>query len=204
MAKAVNLPGERLAGLFADLAHKIQHEVITLNELALFNQRRDPFKKKPREILTVTSDSRNGETFVRDLKQAGYHIDDWALNVMLRAPFVAMSGVTYSLGIIKGEEFSDNERMISNIRAEAARRGWRTPPIEVATLLREVVSDEDIERMDLVWLVVMHEPVIDSDGNACLLSLSCRAGGRRLDTCYDQSDDQYFHDGGFVFLLPPE
>lgn len=43
MAKAVNLPGERLAGLFADLAHKVQHGVISLDEFALFNQRRNPF-----------------------------------------------------------------------------------------------------------------------------------------------------------------
>lgn len=37
------LPGERLAGLFADLSHKLQKGAITLNELALFTQRKNPF-----------------------------------------------------------------------------------------------------------------------------------------------------------------
>lgn len=47
MADAVNLPGARLAGLFADLSHKIQKGAITLDELALFNQCRNPFEGKP-------------------------------------------------------------------------------------------------------------------------------------------------------------
>ena len=38
-----NLPGERLAGLWADLAHKVQKGKISLDEIALFNQRKNPF-----------------------------------------------------------------------------------------------------------------------------------------------------------------
>jgi hypothetical protein len=54
MAKAVNLPGERLAGLFADLAHKVQHGVISLDEFALFNQRRDPFGAESYGLIAET------------------------------------------------------------------------------------------------------------------------------------------------------
>lgn len=54
MAKAVNLPGERLAGLFVDLARKIQHGVIPLDELAFFiNQRHNSFEENSgREIAS--------------------------------------------------------------------------------------------------------------------------------------------------------
>ncbi len=44
MANAVTLPGERLAGLWEDLACKIRKGGITLDELALFNQRKNPFE----------------------------------------------------------------------------------------------------------------------------------------------------------------
>ena len=51
MANAVILPGERLAGLSADLFHKLQAGSLTLDELALFTQRKNPF-----EIAAVNSD----------------------------------------------------------------------------------------------------------------------------------------------------
>lgn len=44
MASAVTLPGERLAGLSADLFHKLQAGSLTLDELALFTQRKNPFE----------------------------------------------------------------------------------------------------------------------------------------------------------------
>jgi hypothetical protein len=50
MANAVTLPGERLAGLSADLFHKLQAGSITLDEFALFNQRKNPF-----EVAAVTA-----------------------------------------------------------------------------------------------------------------------------------------------------
>jgi hypothetical protein len=56
MAHAVTLPGERLAGLSADLFHKLQVGNITLDEFALFTQRRNPFDGLFR--LTVDYDQR--------------------------------------------------------------------------------------------------------------------------------------------------
>lgn len=51
MANAVILPGERLAGLSADLFHKLQAGSLTLDELALFTQRKNPF-----EVVTPATD----------------------------------------------------------------------------------------------------------------------------------------------------
>ncbi len=51
MANAVILPGERLAGLSADLFHKLQAGSLTLDEFALFTQRKNPF-----EICVPTTD----------------------------------------------------------------------------------------------------------------------------------------------------
>ena len=45
MANAVNLPGNRLAGLITDLMQKIRDGVRTLDELALFLQGKNPFEK---------------------------------------------------------------------------------------------------------------------------------------------------------------
>lgn len=51
MANAVTLPGERLAGLSADLFHKLQSGNLTLDELALFNQRKNSFGTVAKQLF---------------------------------------------------------------------------------------------------------------------------------------------------------
>ena len=47
MAKAVTSPGDnRLAGLIADMMHKVQHGGITCDHIALFNQGKNPYPKE--------------------------------------------------------------------------------------------------------------------------------------------------------------
>lgn len=96
MANAVTLPGERLAGLTADLFHKLQSGNLTLDEFALFNQRKNPFgqRKNPsgavvKQLLrrlsitiaipTITS-FRASEHFVVDMSPEAkvkiYHLDE--------------------------------------------------------------------------------------------------------------------------------
>lgn len=203
-AQKVVVAGSNIsAGQMKDFWRQVAEGSITGEMLQAFLERRNPFGENPSAIFTVTSDGRTGEDFIRDLKQADYRVGDWAADVMRRQPaFVTTAGVTYRLGVIKGEEFSDSERTTKNIRAEAARRGWFTPPAEVAPLLRESVSDEDIEHMELTWLVVMHEPIIDSGGDANLLNLYRLDDGRWLNTVYVQPVDRWNREDGFVFLLP--
>ncbi len=49
------LPGDRLAGLLIDLIEKIRKGAITLDELALFTQRKNPFEAK--NVAAHSSDS---------------------------------------------------------------------------------------------------------------------------------------------------
>ncbi|MCK9351220.1 MAG: hypothetical protein WCT49_01580 [Candidatus Paceibacterota bacterium] len=65
------------------------------------------------------------------------------------------------LGIIHCDEFHPDELETSIIRKEAHRRGWISPPAEVACLLREKFSTEDINSFGLTRLAIMHEPYPD-------------------------------------------
>jgi len=60
-----NVPGERLAGIMADIFHKVQHGGITVDELALFAQRKNPFEFERNEhghiVLSLTGLDLTGE-----------------------------------------------------------------------------------------------------------------------------------------------
>ncbi len=153
-------------------------------------------------VRQVTADGRTGEQFIGALTTANYNIGDYAKQVMRKPEFVTTNGVTYKLVVIKGDEFEDNDRITSKIREEAESRGYLTPPAEVAPLLRESVSDEDLEVMGLYALIVMHEPITASGGSPRVLGVDRIDEGRWLRACYGGADGGWSREDGFVFLVP--
>ena len=85
------------------------------------------------------------------------------------------------------------------IRAEAVRRALIAPNPEVACLIRDLFSDEEIEAMGLVWIVAMHEPIKDSDGRLSLLAAYRVDDGRWLYTYVDNPHNGWGLGGGFAF-----
>jgi hypothetical protein len=198
-------------GLRADFEEKLASENGRewLEGFKLFLKKQNPWETAVKVVanvitLTVTSDGRKGKDFIRTLLQKDWRISGWAKDVLGKKAFdiSVTNGVTYDLVIIKGEEFEDDGRITSKIREEAVRRGYLTPPAEVAPLLREKLSDEEIERMGLLWLVVMHDPIKDSGGGPDLLGVSRDDDGRWLDADYDKPGSWWGRGGGFVFLAP--
>ena len=155
-------------------------------------------------VFEVTSNGLSGESWIAHLKTARYSVGDYTMQILRDKKFVATNGVTYRFAIIKGEEFEDGERVTENIRAEATRRGYLTPSAEHAPLLRELISDEEIEAMGLYWLVVMHEPIKDADDRPYLLGLYRGGDGRWLSASWGGPGYRWDHGHGFVFLAPQE
>lgn len=152
-------------------------------------------------IFTIYSDGRTAETLVRDLEQKGFRVSASAEDMMGKPQFVTTRGTTYSIGFIRGNEFTDAERITKNIRKEAKRRGWLSPPAECAPLAREQISDKNLKRMGLRCLVMMHEPIEDFGGIPKLLGLDCSVGGRWLRPCYGRPDGWWSRRFGFGFLI---
>jgi len=55
--------------------------------------------------------------------------------------------------------------------------------------------------MDLWWVVAMHEPIKDSDGDPNLLGADRRDGGRWLDADYGRPGDRWCRESGFAFAV---
>ena len=114
------------------------------------------------QTFDVTTAGRSGEDFITALEEQGFRLGDYAKELLRSQEFVATDGKTYKLALITGDEFEDNERTNEKIRAEAAKRGYLEPPVELAPYVREMFPDEDLERMEPRALVIMHKPVTGS------------------------------------------
>jgi hypothetical protein len=151
--------------------------------------------------FSVTSDGTTGEEWIARLESKGFRVGDYAKSVLRSKSFKPTNGVTYEIAVLKGEIFSDNERITKNIRKEAKNRKLSAPNAEVACLIREKFSDKELEVMGLYWIVAMHEPIKDSDGDSKLLSADRDDDGSWLRTGYGSPGSEWHRSNGFAFVV---
>lgn len=168
-------------------------------ELTVSAPTRSWYEKDGVIYFSVTSDGTTGEDWIERLEGRGFCIGDCAKQVLRSPAFKATSGVTTEIAVLKGTLFSDDDRITKNVRAEAGKRKLAKPNAEVAYLIREKFMDEELEAMGLWWVVVMHEPVKDSDGDPSLLSAGRDDDGPWLDAFYDYPDFSWGRVCGFAF-----
>ncbi len=138
------------------------------------------------------------------VSSAGHELSDWAKSILLSPNFVPCEkDKVYHPVILPGKLFSGAERTTTNVRARGDSLGLNHGvglPTELGILIRLNYTNEEIERMGLDWLVTMHEPVKDSDGDPVLLG-TIRGGGKSwLNAIWGNPDLQWYREFGFVFL----
>jgi hypothetical protein len=153
--------------------------------------------------FTLTSNGFTREQWKQHLERRHWRISDNARKVLRRATKAPTNGVTYNIVIRPGKKIDDSDRITKKIRAAADKKGWVKPHWEVACLIRDTFTDEQLEQMGLWYIVTMHEPIKDSVGGAPLLLDSIRrVDGRWLDAHYDRPGGLWHDCGGFAFAVP--
>jgi len=151
--------------------------------------------------LSVTSYGTTGPQWISRLESKDFRVSDYAKQLLRSDDFKPTNGVTTEVAVLKGELFNDNDRITKKIRAEANKRKLEKPNAEVACLIREKFTDEELEAMGLWYIVAMHEPIEDSGGSPYLLCAYRSGGGRWLDAYYDWSGRRWDRDSGFAFAM---
>lgn len=151
--------------------------------------------------VKVTSNGRGGEDWITYLESKGFRLSKYAKDVLRSPDFKATNGVTYTLAIIVGTAYTDRNRVSKKIRADAEKRGWLTPHPETACLLRDLLSDAELEELGIWWIATMHEPIKDSDGSPRVLYSDRGGGGQWLDASWGGPGDEWDDDGSFGFLV---
>jgi len=215
MATIGNLPGERLAGLTADLFHKIQHGKLSLDELALFTQRKNPFvwerNQNGHVVLTITGLDLTGAAEVDRLKEQKYNVGNLATSCFKSTKADSydqnhrlVNGQTYRSVLVPGKEVErTSDRTTAGLLAFAERLGYLRPQAGIIPRLRERLTDKQLrEELGLWYIAALHQPIEDADGNPRVLELRRGVDGRFVGAYWDRPEDQWRDDGAFVFLLP--
>src|SRR3990167_9065355 len=148
--------------------------------------------------FSVTSDGTTSEDWINRLEGNDFRVGDYAKQVFRSPDFKPTKGVTTEVAVLKGMLFEDNDRITKKIRAEADKRKLSKPNAELACLIREKFTDKEIEAMGLWYIVAMHEPINDSDGDPSLLDAGRGGGGRWLGACFDRPDRRWIRDFRFA------
>jgi hypothetical protein len=150
--------------------------------------------------FTVVSDGTTGEDWITRLKGTGKRLNNEAKHVLRSSDFKPTKGVIYEIAVLKGMLFNDNERITKKIRAEAEQRTLLTPNTEIACLIRDKFTDEEIEAMGLVLIATMHEPIAGLGGRPRLLRAG-RGDGSWLCAFWDGPDCRWSRRSGFAFVV---
>lgn len=158
--------------------------------------------------FTVMSNGRTSEEWItyfenekKDTKGKPYRVSNYGKSVIRNAP-APTNGVTYNIVVRPGNKISDSNRITMKICAAAEKKGWLKPHWEVAPLIRNTLADEQLEVMGLLYIVTMHEPIEDSEGDPHLLSSHRRGSGRWFSADYGGLVDRWKGYGGFAFTVP--
>ena len=192
---------KRLETIYAKLGEENVERLLRGGEITISEPVRS-WREEEKGVITFTlpaTDGTTGQGWITRLENKGFRVGKYAKQLLLSPDFKPTTGTVYSVTVLKGEIFSDENRTTTNIRGEAERRGLPKLNAEAACLIRESFSDEELEAMGLIWLTVMHDPIADSVGDPSLLGVNRDVDGRWLSTCYDVPDIRWLRDSGFAF-----
>ena len=212
MVNIGTLPGERLAGLSADLFHKLQKGIITLDQLAMFNQLKNPFAIERNEqghvVLTFTGLNLMGAAEIERLEAASYRVSNYAKPCMLSSKEDSYdkhhrleADRIYKVALMPGREIErDSNRTTTNLRDRGMKHySYGKPLAGLIPRVREVLSDKQMEELGIWYAAALHDPITGSDGIPDVLDANRGGDGRLVGACWDEPDFRWLGDGAFVF-----
>jgi len=152
--------------------------------------------------FTLISNGKAGEEWITHFTAKGLSVGRYAQSVLRYKNFKpTKAGTPHHIAVLPGKLYSDDGRITRLIRADAKKRKMTDPHAEVACLIRDMFSDEEIKEMGLDWIITMHEPIPDSDGSPSVLG-TYRFSDCRLSAYYGEPDRRWDRDNGFAFSVP--
>ncbi|MEK7452574.1 MAG: hypothetical protein AAB664_04500 [Patescibacteria group bacterium] len=168
----------------------------------------NPLVRRWREVdgviyLTVTLDKpTTGDEWTERMEKKGNRVDVSVKRMFFLKNFTCSTAGMYEIVILKGLLFEYKGCITQNIHAKASEMKLVKPNADIACLIREQLTDEEIEEMGLMFIVTMHEPIEGSNGRPCLLTTSRYNNGRWLNAHLDLPGIEWEQEYGFAFLAP--
>ncbi len=160
-----------------------------------------------RVLITVTGLGLTGAEWLARCDATGNKPIKWARDVLTQLDYDAKHRLEpdkqYTVALMFGKkEFgTDAERTTANLKARGERDYGKSEDLrgELALLIREAISDEQLERWGIWYIAVLHETITDSDGGSLVLESDRGGVGRQVSVCWDSPDCRWGDDGAFAF-----
>ena len=107
--------------------------------------------------LSVISDGTTGSQWISRLKEQGKAVSDTAVRFLLSDEFHPTSGVVTRVVIQPGSRDEKGSVSTEQLEREAEWANLTAPEMEVACLMREILSQSDLQEMGFRSICVMHK-----------------------------------------------
>lgn len=113
------------------------------------------------------------------------------------------NGVTYHIVVCPGVKWSANDRTVENIRAYGDEKKWEAPHWEVALLIHDIFTNEQLKRMGFSYIATIHEPIrFGANNNLYLFGSDMSKSGDDYFLNVGPGGPECWEDnGGFAFVL---
>jgi hypothetical protein len=158
----------------------------------------------------VTSDATAGDKWIPRSENQGFSVGYDAKSVLRSRDFkLTPAGVTLVVAVLTATCFSEGDLTLAKAFELAEEFNFTIPNTDIACLIREKFSDEDIELMgqrvglDLWHILTMHEPIRDQDGLPSRLLVTRQSSRNELILSRDRPGSgvhRFPRDYGFAFI----
>lgn len=165
-----------------------------------------------RITFMVTGTGLTAEEWTKRLESKGYKLLGYAKEILSKPDYDRNhrleAGKEYKIVLVRGKEIrKDSDRSTANLKAMASCEfgGQSVTGLkgELALLVSEKFTHAELEAMGLGYIIVLHEPIIGSDGHPRVLRSRRRVVGSwvRADRVSSDSSDSRWHvRGAFAFF----
>ncbi len=199
------------ASQLKDLFRQVEDRSLGYYHLQALLEHRNPFEFERNQhghvVLTFIGLDLTGAQEVERLG-AAYRVGELAKSCLLStatdsydANHRLVLGQEYKVALVPHSEIKrDSDRTTRNLREWGRKNyGYGKPLAGLTPRIRERLSDKQLEELGLLYVVVLHDPIVDSDGDPRVLDAGRRGGGRWLGTCWARPDDQWYVGGASAF-----
>lgn len=155
------------------------------------------------KTLPVKTLGLTGPQWIMRLEKDGYRVSSYAKDVLNSPDYKPMKkGVQVELAFVSVKDMGKEWATTAEIQAYAASKGYEMPTPEIALLVREAMSDADMEALGVWYVAVLHAPIKDADGDPRVLNADRGGGGRWVSACWGGPGRRWAARGAFAFLVP--
>lgn len=166
--------------------------------------------EKPTRIeFTVRGKGLTAAAWISALESTGHKIGDWARNALNQPDYDAKhrleAGKEYKIVLVRGTEITkDSDRTTKNLKAISSKefgdQSVTGLKAELALLIRMKFSNAELQQMGLYYIAVLHDPIVDSDGDPFVLYSDRSDDESWVDAGYGRPGSHWYGSSAFAFL----